>query len=88
MLLIPLFLFYAKNITLIYFIIFLVFSIGRFFVPAKLSILPELIGKKDLVIGNSLINITGMIASIVGFGISGIIVERWGAKSGFLLIFA
>jgi len=84
-LLIPAFLFYTKNLIPIYLIIFIVFSIGRFFVPAKLSIIPELVEQKDLLIANSLVNTTGMIAAILGFGISGAIVEWLGARSGFYL---
>lgn len=82
---IPLFLFYTRNLTPIYLVIFLVFCIGRFFVPAKLSIIPEIVEKKDLLIANSLVNTTGMIAAILGFGISGLVVEWLGAKSGFYL---
>jgi len=82
---IPLFLFYAKSLIPIYLIIFIIFSIGRFFVPAKLSILPELVNNKDLLMANSLVNITGMIAAILGFGISGVVVEWLGAKGGFYL---
>ncbi len=84
-LIIPLFLFYAKIIVPIYFIIFIVFSIGRFFVPAKLSIIPDLVEKKDLLMANSLVNTTGMIAAILGFGVSGVLVEHLGARSGFYL---
>jgi len=82
---IPLFLFYAKSMALVYLVIFVVFSIGRFFVPAKLSIIPELVKEKDLLIANSLVNTTGMIAAILGFGVSGVIVEWLGARSGFFL---
>ncbi|MCK9571959.1 MAG: MFS transporter [Candidatus Omnitrophica bacterium] len=82
---IPLFLFYSKSLVPVYLIIFIVFSIGRFFVPAKLSIIPELVDKNDLLIANSLVNTTGMIAAILGFGISGVVVEWLGAKSGFYL---
>lgn len=82
---IPLFLFYSKSLVPIYLIIFITFSIGRFFVPAKLSIIPDLVEKKDLLIANSLVNTTGMIAAILGFGISGVVVEWLGAKSGFYL---
>ncbi|MDD5109477.1 MAG: MFS transporter [Candidatus Omnitrophica bacterium] len=85
MLAIPLFLFYSKNLAPIYLIIFIAFSIGRFFVPAKLSIIPDLVNHKDLLIANSLINTSGMIAAVLGFGISGVLVEKLGAKSGFYL---
>ena len=84
-LMIPLFLFYRASLVPVYLIIFITFSIGRFFVPAKMSIIPDLVEKKDLLIANSLVNTTGMIAAILGFGISGIIVEWLGAKSGFYL---
>lgn len=80
---IPLFLFYTKNLLPVYIIIFFMFSIGRFFVPAKLSIIPGLVEGKDLLAANSLINVTGMIAAVLGFGLSGVLVERVGAKSGF-----
>lgn len=82
---IPLFLFYTKNLGLIYLIIFIAFCIGRFFVPAKLSIIPDLVDSRDLLIANSLINTSGMIAAVLGFGISGVVVEKLGAKSGFYL---
>ena len=82
---IPFFLFYTRSLLPIYLIVFIVFSLGRFFVPAKLSIIPGLVKEKDLLIANSLVSTTGMIAAVVGFGISGVIVEWLGAKSGFYL---
>lgn len=82
---IPLFLFYRESFGFIYLVIFVVFSIGRFFVPAKMSIVPDLVEKKDLLMANSLVNTTGMIAAILGFGVSGLIVEWLGAKSAFYM---
>jgi MFS family permease len=83
-LLIPLFLI-NKSFIWIYPIIFVIFSIGRFFVPAKLAIIPELVDKDDLLIANSLVSTTGMIAAILGFGVSGIVVEWLKAAGGFYL---
>jgi len=79
------FLLLNKSIVWIYFIIFVVFSVGRFFVPAKLAIIPELVPKSDYVMANSLVNTTGMIAAVAGFGISGVLVEWLKAKGGFYL---
>ncbi|MBM3246686.1 MAG: MFS transporter [Candidatus Omnitrophica bacterium] len=82
---IPFFLYYARSLAPIYLLIFITFSIGRFFVPAKFSIIPDLVEKDDLLMANSLVNTTGMIAAILGFGISGVLIEWMGAKSGFYL---
>jgi len=82
---IPLFFLQSYHLIPVYAMIFLIFSVGRFFVPAKLAIVPELVEQKDLLLANSLINTTGMIAAVLGFGISGVLVEWLGAKSGFYL---
>ncbi|MCX7661662.1 MAG: MFS transporter [Candidatus Omnitrophica bacterium] len=84
-LLIPLCFYYSKNLIPLYFLIFIIFAIGRFFIPAKLAIIPELVKEKELPMANSLINITGMIAAILGFGVSGLLVEHVGVKYGFYL---
>jgi predicted MFS family arabinose efflux permease len=82
---IPIFLFYSRNLPLAYTLVFLVFCVARFFLPAKLSIVPELVAEKDLLIANSLVNVTGMIAFIIGSGIGGVVVEMVGAEKGFYL---
>ena len=69
----------------IYIIIFLSFCVSRFYVPAKLSIIPDLVKEKDLLLANSLVNTTGMIAATVGFGLGGIFVEVLGVRGGFYL---
>ena len=82
---IPLFLFYSKHLYFVYGVIFLTFCVGRFFVPAKLAIIPDLVNKDELLIANSLVNTTGMIAAIMGFGIGGVLIEVLGPKRGFYL---
>lgn len=84
-LVIPMFLFYSRSLAPTYLLIFVIFCISRFYVPAKLSILPELVEAKDLLLANSLVNITGMIAAIIGFGVSGLLVEWLGPRSGLYL---
>jgi MFS family permease len=85
-LLIPLYLIDPKKSLLpVYLVVFLLFSIGRFFVPAKLAIIPELVLKEHILLANSLVNTTGMIAAIAGFGIGGIVVTVFGVKGGFYL---
>jgi MFS family permease len=69
----------------IYVIIFLSFCMGRFFIPAKMAIIPELVQGKSLLLTNSLFSITAMIAAVIGFGLGGIIVEKWGTKAAFLI---
>ncbi|HDP16446.1 MAG TPA: MFS transporter [Candidatus Omnitrophica bacterium] len=71
----------------IYVLVFLVFSFGRFFLPAKMSIIPDLVHEKDLLLANSLVNITGMIAAVLGLGIGGLIISlpKIGVRGGFLI---
>ncbi len=76
-----------KPIFPIYIMIFLVFSVGRFFVPAKMSIIPDLVKKEDLLLANSLVNTTGMIAAMFGLGLGGFLVSPslFGVRGGFYL---
>ncbi|MBN3039406.1 MAG: MFS transporter, partial [Candidatus Omnitrophica bacterium] len=83
--LIAIFFVHGATLVPIYIIIFLVFSVSRFFVPAKMSIIPELVSKDKLLLANSLSSTTGMIAAVVGFGLGGLIVERVGSQGGFFL---
>lgn len=80
---IPFFLMQMEALWPLYIIVFLIFCLSRFFVPAKMSIIPELVNKEDLLLANSLVNTTGMIAAALGFGIGGVIVEILGARGGF-----
>ncbi|MBU1726489.1 MAG: MFS transporter [Candidatus Omnitrophica bacterium] len=84
-LIIPFFLFYQRNLPIAYCIIFLIFCLARFFVPAKLAIVPDLVEKKHLLMANSLVNVTGMIAFVIGSGVGGVLVEWVGAEKGFYL---
>lgn len=73
------------SMPLVYVIIFLSFCIGRFFIPAKMSIIPELVDKKSLFIANSLISVTATIAAVLGFGFGGMMVQSWGVERTFFI---
>lgn len=84
-LIIPLFLIHRDSMVLIYILVFLIFCIGRFFIPAKMSIIPDIVKKEELLIANSLISTTGMIAAGIGLGLGGLIVDFLGPRGGFFL---
>ena len=84
-LLIPLIIKYSTSMIPIYAVVFVIFSVTRFFVPCKLSIIPDIVHKDKLLLANSLSSTTMMIATIVSFGFSGIIVAKFGPRAGFYI---
>ena len=66
-----------------YGVVFTIFSLSRFYVPAKMSIIPEIVHEDDLHIANSLSTITGMIALVLGALLGSLIVEYSGSFAGF-----
>ena len=84
-LLIPLIIKYSTSMIPIYIVVFVIFSVTRFFVPSKLSIIPDIVHKDKLLLANSLSSTTMMIATIISFGFSGIIVSTLGPQGGFYI---
>lgn len=66
-----------------YAVVFVIFSLSRFYVPAKMSFIPEMVHEDDLHIANSLSTTTGMIALVLGALLGGLIVEYTGSTGGF-----
>jgi MFS transporter, DHA3 family, macrolide efflux protein len=66
-----------------YVVVFVIFSFSRFYVPAKMSFIPEIVHEDDLHIANSLVTTTGMIALVLGALLGGLIVEYTGSFGGF-----
>jgi MFS family permease len=84
-LMIPLVFIYQQAMWPIYGVVFLAFCLSRFYVPAKMSIIPEIVDPPALQAANSLATVTGMIAFVLGALLGGLIVEYWGARGGFLI---
>ncbi len=83
---IPLFLMSAKDKILpVYIAVFLSYTVTRFFLMSKLSIIPDLVSGSSLLAANSLSSTTAMIAAVLGFGIGGILVETVGVRGGFYI---
>ncbi len=81
---IPLALIERHSMVPIYIVVFLTFCLSRFYVPAKMSIIPDLVEERDLLVANSLVSVTGMIAFVLGCALGGFIVEKLGPEGGFI----
>jgi MFS family permease len=74
---------HLPDIWPMYAVVFVIFSLSRFYVPAKMSFIPEMVHEDDLHIANSLSTTTGMIALVLGALLGGLIVEYTGSFGGF-----
>jgi len=83
-LLIPFLLMQKPSMLPIYGVVFLTFCFSRFSVPAKMSIIPDLVEKQHLLMANSLMTTTGMIAFVLGCALGGFLVDHIGARGGFV----
>lgn len=68
----------------LYIVVFLIFCFSRFYVPAKMSIIPEVVPSENILMANSLMTTTGMLAFVLGCSLGGILVDHVGARGGFI----
>lgn len=73
-----------ESMVPLYIAVFLIFTLSRFHVPAKMSIIPLMVKTENLHVANSLVSVTGMIAFVAGAVLGGMIVENFGSRGGFL----
>jgi MFS family permease len=66
-------------------LVFLLYVVNAFFLPARSAILPELVPRDSLIEANSLATLAGIIATIAGSFLAGAIIERSGWRVGFAL---
>jgi len=84
-LLIPLLIVFFDSNLPIYFLVFIIFSITRFFLPSKMAIIPNIVAREQLLVANSLSDTTRMIATVVSFGFAGILVSWVGVIGSFYI---
>jgi MFS family permease len=66
-------------------LVFLLYVVNAFFLPARSAILPDLVPEDALVEANSLATLAGVVATILGSWLGGLCVERAGWRFGFAL---
>ena len=57
---------------------------GLFFVPARCAIVPEIVARANLLKANSMLTIGATVATVVGFGVGGIVVTRAGWRTALV----
>lgn len=81
----PLIFLQYNSLIPLYCIILIVFASACFFLPAKLSIIPELVDKKNLLMANSFSMASWTAAGIIGFIAGSFLIEFYGIKKGFYI---
>lgn len=84
-LMIPLIFIFWQSMIPLYIIVFLAFCFSRFYNPAKMAIMPNLVDQKNLLMANSLVATTGMIAFVLGCALGGFLIDWFGPRIGFLI---
>ena len=69
----------AAEIVLVYPLVFAITAVSLFFRPAKVAVMPRLVGKDDLLAANSAIWTADTLADIGGFPLAGLFVAFLGA---------
>ncbi|MCA9400588.1 MAG: MFS transporter [Candidatus Omnitrophica bacterium] len=75
----------APGLLPIYLVVFCIYSFTRFYVPAKLALVPQIVEHEQVLEANSLLSTTGMIAAGLGGALGAVFVEFYGSQVGFIL---
>jgi len=81
--------FALDNLALLLGVLFLMGMQSTFFGPAKYSILPELLGEKDLVAGNALVAGATFLAILLGTITGGVVIaggDAWVSRLGLMVV--
>jgi len=82
---IPLFFIYRDSIIPVYAAIFFIFAAACFFLPTRLSVIPNLVSHEELLLANSASAITWVISGIAGFSLGGYLAEWIGIEKSLYI---
>jgi len=74
----------SRSMWPVYVIVFIVFTINRFYLSAKSAAIPQIVESDELLAANSLLNVAMMATIMLGPWGGGILVTRFGFTAGFL----
>lgn len=77
----------SRQILPIYLVVFITFSISRFFIPSKMAIIPDIVSRDKLLVANTLADSTHMMGNVMGLVVAGVLVniKHIGAIGGFYI---
>lgn len=76
--------FFAGSMVPVYVIVFIVFTVNRFYLSARSAAIPQIVPPDRLLAANSLLNVAMMATIMLGPWGGGLLVEKFGFTAGFL----
>ncbi len=68
----------THSVTVVFAVVFLLFTCNVFFLPAKSAMTPEIVPPEQLLAANTLLSVAGIVATGVGALAGGWLVDHWG----------
>jgi len=69
---------WSQDLTTVFALVFLLFTINVFFLPAKSAVIPDIVPREQLLAANSLLAGAGVAATAIGALVGGWVVDHWG----------
>jgi len=73
----------TRSLPSVYILAFVISSLGVFFEPAKMAILPEIVSRRRLLRANSLLSTTENLTEIVGYAFAGLLLAAVSTSAAF-----
>jgi len=78
--------FITNNLELLLIVIFFMGTQTTFFGPVRYGLLPEIVGEKQLILGNALIQVSRFASSLLGIIFAGVLVKASNSENGEIAV--